>query len=260
MEQYIIGPAIGSGSYATVYKAMDKKTGKTVALKKILLNEMEGMQSTALREISILKGISHPNIIKLLHIIHQVDFLTIVFEFVEYDLMSYIEANGNVLYLINQLVSAVQYLHASLIMHRDLKPHNILVTRDGILKIADFGLARHIGAIDYPYASKVVTLWYRAPELLQGSTDYRCEIDIWSLGCIIYEMIARRPLLPGTTDKEQLKLCKNLNLAKLQRNLRHYYSIPEFIIKIICRCLDSSPAKRITADEIVQFLKSNYNK
>lgn len=241
-----------------VYKAIDTETGNVVALKKITLSEKEGMPSTALREISILRNISHENIINILQIVHHEDMLTIVFEYMEYDLMNYVELHGNILFLINQLISGVHHMHTRNIVHRDLKPHNILVNSNGILKIADFGLARSLGATDFPYSSEVVTLWYRAPELLLGATNYGCEIDIWSLGCIIYEMICKKPLLPGDNNSMQLLLCNQLNLKKLENELINCYGIPKFLTNILCKCLNASPLKRTTADQIVQYLESKY--
>lgn len=257
MKTYIEGSLIGSGTYGSVYKGIELETSMPVALKKIQLHEREGMPSTAMREISILRNISHENIIKLLHVIHQEDFLTIVFEFIDYDLMTYIHLHGNVFYLINQFVSGINYIHSRNIVHRDLKPPNILVNSKGILKIADFGLARKLGMTDVTYTSEVVTLWYRAPELLMGKTNYGLEIDIWSVGCIIYEMITKEPLLAGNSRENQLSLCIYLNLRKLENKLRKYYKIPPFIINTICRCLEQSPHKRISAGEL--FNNFSYN-
>lgn len=258
MNRYVQGRLIGSGTYAKVYEAIDTETGAIVALKKITLNEKEGMPSTALREISILKSISHENIIELLQVIHREDFLILVFEYMDFDLLSYIDLHGNVMFLINQLISGVHHLHIRNIVHRDLKPHNILVNSKGILKIADFGLARSLNAMDMAYSSEVVTLWYRAPELLMGSTNYGYEIDIWSLGCILYEMICKKPLLPGENKNMQLDLCKQLNLRCVETELSGLYGIPTFITTIICKCLNPIPSKRITADEIVVYLESKY--
>lgn len=259
MSKYIEGTFLGEGTYAKVYKAIDSGSGNIVALKKITLKDSEGMPSTALREISILRNITHENIISILEIVHQENLLTIVFEYMDYDLMGYIKVSKcNLIYLMNQLISGIHHMHARRIVHRDLKPNNILVTAKGILKIADFGLARQLSATDYPYSSEVVTLWYRAPELLLGASSYGCEIDIWSLGCIMYEMISKKPLLPGENNNAQLALCKKLNLSNLEKELTNIYKIPPFIIYIMCRCLTVSPIERITAQEIVEYLENKY--
>lgn len=250
MPRYVQGRLIGSGTYAKVYEAFDSETRKIVAMKKIELNEKEGMPSTALREISILKGANHVNVIELYQVIHREDFLILIFEYIDYDLMRYINTHGNVFPLIKQLVDGIYYLHTHNIIHRDLKPTNILVSKDGILKIADFGLARVISPMDFTYSSEVVTLWYRAPELLIGNTDYLYEIDIWSLGCIIYEMITLRPLLPGENKQSQLLLCKNLDLKTLEYQLSKFYNVPSFLINIVKGCLDVIPKSRMTISEI----------
>lgn len=259
MSKYLEGELIGAGTYAKVYKGIDSETGGMVALKRIALVEKEGMPSTALREISILRGLKHENIISILQVIHTEELLTIVFEYMEYDLMKYISSHKNVLFLINQLISGIHHIHSHNIVHRDLKPHNILVDSEGVLKIADFGLARSLGATDFPYSSEVVTLWYRAPELLMGATGYGCEIDIWSLGCIMYEMICKKPLVAGENNLMQLTLCKQLDMHKLKGELSKDYGIPWFLVDVLVRCLSMSPKKRITADEIVEYLERAYS-
>lgn len=258
MDRYTQGKLIGSGTYAKVYEAFDNETKRIVAMKKIVINEKEGMPSTALREISILRNSSHKNIIELLQVVHREDMLVIVFEYMEFELMRYIETHGSVMCLITQLVSGLRYLHSHCIIHRDLKPHNILVDKRGVLKIADFGLARSVNAMDFSYSSEVVTLWYRAPELLMGCTDYKYEIDIWSLGCIVYEMISRKALLPGDSKSTQLQLCKNLSIRHLETELAGVYHTPKFLIAIICRCLDHTPKKRITANQIAEIIESQH--
>lgn len=253
MERYKEYKLIGSGTYAKVYKALDLQNDTIVALKIIQINQKEGMPSTALREISILRSISHPNIIEILNIVHKEDILCIVFEFMDYDLLGYIEKNRNSRYLMYQLVSGIHYLHTHYIVHRDLKPHNILVNKNGILKIADFGLARTINIMDFSYSSEVVTLWYRAPELLMGCSDYKYEIDIWSLGCILFEMVAQKPLLPGNSKENQLKLCREINLKKISQQLMDFYNAPKFITFIISGCLEFTPSKRMKIEDVLEI-------
>lgn len=257
MPRYTQGRLLGSGTYAKVYEAYDLESKKIVAMKKIELNEREGMPSTALREISILKSTNHKNIIELLEVIHKDDILVLIFEYVEFELIKYIELYGNVLYLTNQLVNGLKYLHSRNIIHRDLKPTNILVSRDGTLKIADFGLARVISPMDLSYSSEVVTLWYRAPELLLGSLNYLYEIDIWSLGCIIYEMVTLKPLLPGENKASQLVLCKEINYQGIVNELIKKYNSPPFLATIVCKCLVFDSKARITIDEIIEIIEFN---
>lgn len=204
-KSYIQKHLLGSGTYAKVYLAVDSELNICVALKKIRLDYSEGVPSTALREISALKSLKHPNVIKLLNVMQTDQFLTMVFEYMEYDLKKYSEKYGFSHFLFSQLVAGVDYIHSRKIIHRDLKPQNILVTKSGILKIADFGLCRpmHLPVPDLSH--EVVTLWYRAPELLQNK-DYSYEIDIFSIGPIVYEMVTGKILLQGNDNPSQLQL------------------------------------------------------
>jgi len=257
MENYLQKELIGSGTYAKVYKGVEIRTQQLVAIKSIRITKEEGMPPTALREISILKNIKHINIIKLLQVIHKQNMLYIIFEYVDYELMNYIEKFGNVYSLCSQLFSGIAYLHSHNIIHRDLKPSNILVCQTGILKIADFGLARTINKMDLAYSSEVVTLWYRAPELLMGAKNYQYEIDIWSLGCILYEMITRSPLFPGKSRETQLQLCNALELDRISFILSEYHNVPNNMILIISKCLDHLPMRRITIENIIMIFNSN---
>ena len=166
---------LGEGTYGVVYKAKDKQTGEIVALKKIRLEkEDDGVPSTAIREISLLKGLKHPNIVELKEVIYSEDKLYLIFEYCEYDLKKYMRSKGNALdatevkSFLYQLLNACAYCHAHRVMHRDLKPQNLLIDNKGNLKLADFGLARAFGLPVKTYTHEVVTLWYRAPEILLG--------------------------------------------------------------------------------------------
>lgn len=266
MARYIQGKKIGSGTYSTVYEAVDTEENKVVALKKITLDEKEGMPSTALREIAILKVLNHPNIIDLKQIIHKEDFLIMVLEFVEYDLPKYLNKlakSGNYAYkynLIEQLIRGIAYINSNNIVHRDLKPANILINKKHCLKIADFGLARVVSSMDASYSSEVITLWYRPPELLQGMSMYSFEVDIWSLGCIIYEILAVEPLFPGENAEEMLKLIKSMNYSAIEHKLTTMHGVPSVFAKIVTRCLDPHPQCRITANEIILMLENTKKK
>ncbi|XP_067843929.1 cyclin-dependent kinase 2-like isoform X5 [Heptranchias perlo] len=187
---------IGEGTYGVVYKAMNKVTGEMVALKKIRLDaEMEGVPSTAIREISLLKELNHPNIVKLLDVIHSEKKLYLVFEFLNQDLKKYMDSappTGLPLQLVKsylfQLLQGVAFCHSHRVLHRDLKPQNLLINDAGAIKLADFGLARAFGVPVRTYTHEVVTLWYRAPEILMGCKFYSTAVDVWSIGCIFAEM------------------------------------------------------------------------
>ncbi|XP_064899631.1 cyclin-dependent kinase 2 isoform X1 [Columba livia] len=212
MENFQKVEKIGEGTYGVVYKARNKVTGEVVALKKIRLDtETEGVPSTAIREISLLKELNHPNIVKLLDVIHTENKLYLVFEFLHQDLKKFMDSasiSGIALPLIKsylfQLLQGLAFCHAHRVLHRDLKPQNLLINADGAIKLADFGLARAFGVPVRTYTHEVVTLWYRAPEILLGCKYYSTAVDIWSLGCIFAEMITRRALFPGDSEIDQL--------------------------------------------------------
>ncbi|XP_053445339.1 cyclin-dependent kinase 7 isoform X3 [Nycticebus coucang] len=168
---------LGEGQFATVYKARDKNTNQIVAIKKIKLGHRseakDGINRTALREIKLLQELSHPNIIGLLDAFGHKSNISLVFDFMETDL-------------------------------EDLKPNNLLLDENGVLKLADFGLAKSFGSPNRAYTHQVVTRWYRAPELLFGARMYGVGVDMWAVGCILAELLLRVPFLPGDSDLDQL--------------------------------------------------------
>uniref|UniRef100_A0A8C0GI72 Cyclin-dependent kinase 2 n=1 Tax=Chelonoidis abingdonii TaxID=106734 RepID=A0A8C0GI72_CHEAB len=197
------------GHLRGVYKARNKVTGEVVALRQSKLREdpeeTEGVPSTAIREISLLKELNHSNIVKLLDVIHTENKLYLVFEFLHQDLKKFMDASsisGIPLPLIKsylfQLLQGLAFCHSHRVLHRDLKPQNLLINAEGAIKLADFGLARAFGVPVRTYTHEVVTLWYRAPEILLGCKYYSTAVDIWSLGCIFAEMVrVPRPLACG---------------------------------------------------------------
>lgn len=203
---------IGEGTYGVVYKARNKLTGEAVALKKIRLDtETEGVPSTAIREISLLRELNHPNIVRLLTIIHSEKKLYLVFELLDQDLKKFMDnatPSGIPLPLVKsylyQLLQGIAFCHSHRILHRDLKPQNLLINAEGAIKLADFGLARAFGVPQRTYTHEVVTLWYRAPEILLGCKHYSTSVDVWSIGCIFAEMLTRRALFPGDSEIDQL--------------------------------------------------------
>ncbi|KAM0723806.1 hypothetical protein Q7P37_000796 [Cladosporium fusiforme] len=235
MENYQKMEKIGEGTYGVVYKALDLSTPdqRIVALKKIRLEaEDEGVPSTAIREISLLKEMNDPNIVRLFNIVHADGHkLYLVFEYLDLDLKKYMEAlpvsqggrgkplpegtmNGRqghmglgpdmVKKFTLQLLEGTRYCHAHRILHRDLKPQNLLIDKEGNLKLADFGLARAFGVPLRTYTHEVVTLWYRAPEILLGGRQYSTGVDMWSVGCIFAEMATRKPLFPGDSEIDEI--------------------------------------------------------
>jgi len=203
---------IGEGTYATVFKGKSRLTDNIVALKEIRLEHEEGAPCTAIREVSLLKELRHANIVTLHDIVHTEKSLTLVFEYLEKDLKQYMDDCGAILSMNNvklflfQLLRGLSYCHSRRILHRDLKPQNLLINERGELKLADFGLARAKSVPTKTYSNEVVTLWYRPPEVLLGLTEYSSHIDMWGVGCIFYEMATGRPLFPGSTVEDELQL------------------------------------------------------
>lgn len=205
---------LGEGQFATVYKARDIKTDIIVAVKKIKLGSrleaQDGINRTALREIKLLQELSHENLIGLLDVFGQKSNVSLVFDFMDTDLEIIVRDNNIVLTPANvkaytiMTLKGLEYLHQNWILHRDLKPNNLLVNREGILKIGDFGLAKAFGSPTRINTHHVVTRWYRSPELLFGANQYSTGVDIWAVGCILAELLLRVPFLPGESDLDQL--------------------------------------------------------
>ncbi|KAL7977911.1 hypothetical protein Chor_010863 [Crotalus horridus] len=213
MQKYEKLEKIGEGTYGTVFKAKNRETHEIVALKRVRLDDDdEGVPSSALREICLLKELKHKNIVRLHDVLHSDKKLTLVFEFCDQDLKKYFDScNGDldaeiVKSFMYQLLKGLGFCHSRNVLHRDLKPQNLLINRNGELKLADFGLARAFGIPVRCYSAEVVTLWYRPPDVLFGAKLYSTSIDMWSAGCIFAELAnAGRPLFPGNDVDDQLK-------------------------------------------------------
>ncbi|KAK2855353.1 hypothetical protein Q7C36_007222 [Tachysurus vachellii] len=213
MQKYEKLEKIGEGTYGTVFKAKNRETHEIVALKRVRLDDDdEGVPSSALREICLLKELKHKNIVRLHDVLHSDKKLTLVFEYCDQDLKKYFDScNGDldpetVKSFMYQLLKGLAFCHSRNVLHRDLKPQNLLINRNGELKLADFGLARAFGIPVRCYSAEVVTLWYRPPDVLFGAKLYSTSIDMWSAGCIFAELAnAGRPLFPGNDVDDQLK-------------------------------------------------------
>lgn len=270
---------IGQGTYSSVFRARENATGKIVALKKVRFDNFhpESVRFMA-REITILRKLDHPNIIKLHGLITSRLSCSIylVFDYMEHDLAGLVSCpevkftESQVKCFMQQLLYGLDYCHRRGVMHRDIKTSNILLNNEGVLKIADFGLANFISTrYRQPLTSRVVTLWYRPPELLLGSTNYGAYVDLWSVGCVFAELLIGKPILKGKTEVEQLhkifRLCGSppeefWNNSKLPHSTMFkpqapYESslherckgLPEPTIKLLETLLSVEPQKRGTA-------------
>eukprot|EP00927_Polykrikos_kofoidii_P079556 TRINITY_DN76337_c0_g1_i1.p1 TRINITY_DN76337_c0_g1~~TRINITY_DN76337_c0_g1_i1.p1 ORF type:complete len:394 (-),score=48.09 TRINITY_DN76337_c0_g1_i1:181-1362(-) len=275
---------LGEGTYGTVYRARDKESNTVVALKKVRIHsEKDGFPRSSLREIRILRRLKHPNIVELKEVVcgAKLGSVFLVFEYCEHDVGALLDlmerpfGQAEVKCLVLQLLQAVEHLHKRFIIHRDIKLSNLLLNNKGVLKLADFGLAREFEDPAQPCTTKVVTLWYRSPELLLGAKLYTTAVDIWSIGCNFGELIAKRPLLPGKAEEHQLhlvcellgtpspKIWPGLNDLPLfsrfvlpscdYNNLRvKFPEAPDSCLELLNRMLTFDPAKRATASACLQ--------
>ncbi|CAD8208623.1 unnamed protein product [Paramecium octaurelia] len=214
IQQYSKCENLGQGTYGRVYKGVNRRTQEVVAIKEIIHSEeekKEGIQSTTLREMSVLLQFrNHPHIVELKEVIlDETDYKQyLIMEFIDTDLRKMIDQGQITEHLAKRLLlhilRGLYALHSQLIFHRDLKPANILV-QNGVAKLGDFGLAKPIGyPINRTHTKEVQTLWYRAPELLLGHFKYSPALDIFSLGCIFYEMLVGEALFKGNSEIDQL--------------------------------------------------------
>ncbi len=274
---------IGEGTYGIVYRARNRATGAYVALKKIRLDtENDGIPPTTVREILLLKNLKHSTIIDLIEVIPNEDKLYLVFEYMETDLKQYLEflkSKGSsfspqiILKMVHQLCTAVAFCHSKNIFHRDLKPQNILLDANFNVKLADFGLARAAGIPLRNYTTEIITLWYRAPELLLGTRHYDASVDVWSLACIITEICTMTPLFMGDSEIDQLyKIFSILGTPDkhVWENIvdfpNYKYDFPQYNYKglksfftdekleeVVNAMLVYNPLKRISAEEALRF-------
>lgn len=231
---------IGEGTYGQVWRGRNKESGEIVAMKKVRMDqEREGFPITAIREIKILKELNHENIVKLKEIVtsvpkaeHSSDTdsqsselstdkkedkgsIYMVFEYMEHDLTGLMESqnvrftDSQIKCYMKQLLEGLFYCHTNGVLHRDIKGSNLLINNQGILKLADFGLARPYNEQNKNLTNRVITLWYRPPELLLGSTKYTTAVDMWSVGCILAELISKKAILQGKNEIDQFqRICK----------------------------------------------------
>lgn len=303
IDLYDVRAKLGEGTFGQVHQGTFKPTGTAVALKEIIVRERdEGMPITALREIKIMKALNHPNVLGLLDMAvkrsdrgrsgeRRRSTFYMVMTYMDHDLCGLLHNRnvrftlGHIKLYMSQLLQGVQFMHEQHVMHRDIKSANVLVGNDGSIKLADFGLARKyyeappttltVTPAQRKYTPKVVTRWYRPPELLLGEQFYTPAIDMWGVGCIFGEFFKRQVILPGTSDSDQLlRVFKMLGSPTTQtmptlQNLPLYSTfapiaetprmfdqafdnVPEEARDLLAGMLVYDPLKRLTASGALQ--------
>ena len=297
LRKYEIVQKLGKGAYGVVWKAIDRKQKQLVALKKVFdaFHNRSDAKRT-FREVMYLKQIDHENIIGLLHVYKAENNkdLYLVFEFMESDLHSVIRANvleeSHKKFIIYQILKGIKYLHSGDLVHRDLKPSNILMNVDCKAKIADFGLARSLLYQDQDnsepiYTEYVATRWYRAPELLLGATKYTKAIDMWSVGCILGEIVLGKAVFPGTSTLNQIErimdligkpkiedieslgselaenIINSINVSKKKSFNQFFPNVNEDALDLLQKLFIFKPGSRLTVEEALKhrYLKEFSN-
>ncbi|KAI4383391.1 hypothetical protein MLD38_009233 [Melastoma candidum] len=295
-SKYVPLEQIGKGAYGVVCSSVNTKTGEKVAIKKlqnVFQNSIEAVRT--LREMAILGRVKHENVIALKDVmlpVHQRSFndVYMVYELMDTDLGHIIWSqqpltDEHCQFFLYQILSGLKYLHSANVLHRDLKPGNLLINANCDLKIADFGLARTTAGADEVMTEYVVTRWYRAPELLVMHDNYGASIDIWSVGCIFAEILGRKPIFKGTDalnqlsliinvlgaqSEEDLEFIENPRLKRFIETLPHspgvnfsemFHGANPMAIDLLKRMLVFDPRKRITVAEALRhpYLKECYN-
>lgn len=289
---------IGEGTYAIVYEGKDTLTNRLVAIKKIkMISHTVGLDISAIRELKYLGELEHPNIISLYDVYTSSTNLHLILEYLPTNLEMIIKnreiiiKSADIKSWLKMLVEGVTFCHDRRILHRDLKPNNLLLNENGILKIADFGLARFSIPSSPSFAilslndsdesnlmtSQVCTRWYRAPELLLGSKKYDGAIDIWAIGCIMAELLLRTPFLPGDSDISQLNTIFRALGTPTEQEWPSIVTLPDYdssftreksiertplktifnaasddTIDLLSKMLVYDPAKRIKSSEVLK--------
>lgn len=288
----------GEGAHGVVFKAEAKRRrdhdevdhGKRkheeepdahniVAIKKIRMkNSSEGLSIDAIREIKLLQELEHPNVMKVLEIFNHEDNINIVMPFMDTDLSDIINSDvvisaADVKAYMKMIIQGVDYCHRNWVLHRDLKPGNLLVGPDGVLKLADFGLAKIYGSPNRELSHQACTLWYRAPELLLGAKWYGTAADMWSVGCIFGELMLRKAMFPGDSEMNQLSVIFGNMGTPQDEDWPDMSSLPQYTkfgacagiplkqrfsaasedaLDLLAQMLHFDPQKRSTAAEVLQ--------
>lgn len=282
MEKYEKIAKIGEGSYGVVFKCRNRENSSIVAIKKFVESEDDPLiRKIAMREIRMLKQLKHPNLVNLLEVFRRKRKLHLVFEYCDHTVLNELEDHPNgvsensIKRIIYQVLRAVEFCHQHNCIHRDVKPENVLVTKNGIIKLCDFGFARLLTGPGDEYTDYVATRWYRAPELLVGDTQYGPPVDVWAIGCVFAELLSGQALWPGRSDVDQLYLIKRSLGDLIRRHLEIFrnnqffrgFNIPEcdkrepleskfpgcsrHAMDFMKNCLVMEPEKRLTCSQLL---------
>uniref|UniRef100_A0A8C2CAV0 Cyclin-dependent kinase 7 n=1 Tax=Cyprinus carpio TaxID=7962 RepID=A0A8C2CAV0_CYPCA len=254
---------LGEGQFATVYKARDKTTNTIVAIKKIKVGHRteakDGINRTALREIKLLQELTHPNIIGVSHVMMLIPNCLVILYYGLFQVIikdtSLVLTPASIKAYILMTLQGLEYMHNHWILHRDLKPNNLLLDENGVLKLADFGLAKAFGSPNRVYTHQVVTRWYRAPELLFGARMYGVGVDMWAVGCILAELLLRVPFLAGDSDLDQLTKIFEALGTPTEETWPGMSSLPDYVS---FKLFPGTPLEHIfsaAGDDLLELLK-----
>ncbi|XP_077587089.1 cyclin-dependent kinase-like 1 [Stigmatopora nigra] len=283
MDKYEKMGKIGEGSYGVVFKCRNRNSGQIVAIKKFVESEDDPtIRKIALREIRMLKQLKHGNLVNLIEVFRRKRKLHLVFEYCDHTVLHELDRypRGVPEQLVKkitwQTLQAVNFCHKHNCIHRDVKPENILITKQHVIKLCDFGFARILTGPCDRYTDYVATRWYRAPELLVGDTQYGPPVDVWAVGCVLAELLSGAPLWPGKSDMDQLYLirktlgdliCRHQQVFRTNQFF-HGLSIPEpperepleqkypnlsqQALSLMKACLRMNPAERLPCERLLQ--------
>ncbi|XP_074027500.1 cyclin-dependent kinase-like 2 isoform X1 [Leptinotarsa decemlineata] len=283
MEKYEQLSIVGEGSYGLVMKCRHRETDQIVAVKKFLETEEDAtIRKMALREIRMLKRLKHENLVTMIEVFRHRKRFYLVFEYLEGTVLDELEKMPHGLgdercrERIFQVTRGISYCHSNNIIHRDVKPENVLVSSLGVVKLCDFGFARLVSATGEACTEYVATRWYRAPELLVAEPNYGPPIDIWAIGCLFAEMMTGDPLFPGESDIDQFHLivkllgkpcsrheqllCKNTEMKSaikvpVESNIgfyKHFSTWPTLTIEFLEGSMNMDPQQRLSADDLLK--------
>jgi len=236
LDKYELGGIVGEGSYGTVHRARNRESGRTVAIKKFIEDDQATLK-IAQRELRALRRLQHENLVNMLEFTRKRRRLYIIFEFVDGNVLDYLESTPNrqicpviAQEIIWQLLRALEFMHQHRMIHRDVKPENVLYSREhGVAKLCDFGFARPCAVINGErFTEYVATRWYRAPELLIKEVLYEATVDVWAVGCLLPEMLTGEPLFPGDSDMDQLHLIISVRGYLPKHMIESFYQCPDF--------------------------------